>query len=244
MIDTSRFPANPVDMYNRYGFAVLRVLDGSQVCILEKFAKAWVYQLLAKWTVGKEDVLPLETYHIWAKSLQIEHDNILCAKNRHMCPDLEVEKVLLNSKVESFLHKIGLEHYEIWDEGLGWLAFRFIRPGAGDGYPLSQKAWGIAKNVVSCWVPIIGYSPNETLTLVPGSHLKHYEKYLPTNDKFTKGEYRLANTPADLESHNPKLEKGQVIFYHPKILHSEDVVASSVTRLSLEFRFNPLTSTV
>ena len=243
VVNTTRFTSNPVDMYNRYGFAVISILDESQVCMLEKFAKAWVYRLLAKWTVGKEDSLPLETYHIWSESLHVDHDNIFCAKNRHICGDSEIEKVLLNDKVKSFLGQIGLERYEIWDEGLGWLAFRFIRPGVGDSYPLSRKTWGIAKNVVSCWVPIIGYEPSETLTLVPGSHLKEYEKYLPSNDKFTKGEYRLANPPADLESYNPKLERGQVIFYHPKTLHSEDVIVSSVTRLSLEYRLNPLTST-
>jgi hypothetical protein len=81
-----------------------------------------------------------------------------------MCGDSEIEKVLLNNKVKGFLYKIGLQRYEIWDEGLGWLAFRFIRPGVGDGYPLSRKAWGPAKNVVSCWVPIIGYEPMKNIS--------------------------------------------------------------------------------
>ncbi len=110
----------------------------------------------------------------------------------------------------------------------------------GDGYPLSRKEWGIATNVVSCWVPIIGYSPNETLALVPGSHLKDYEKRLPTDGKFRKGEYRLSEEYNNLELYRPKLERGEVIIYHPKTLHSEDVVASNITRLNLEFRIDPI----
>ena len=42
--------------------------------------------------------------------------------------------------------------FTFWDEGLGWLAFRLVRPGFGDGYPLSKKEWGIAKDVISCWI--------------------------------------------------------------------------------------------
>ena len=161
-----------------------------------------------------------------------------------MNPDIAVEKALLNDKLKGFLGQVGLAQYKIWDEGLGWLAFRFIRPGAGDGYPLSRKEWGIAKNVVSCWVPIIGYSPSETLTLVPGSHLKDYEKYLPADDKFCKGEYRLANTYTDLELYRPRLERGEVVIYHPKTLHSEDVIDSDITRLNLEFRIDPIKAPV
>ena len=240
MNDDARFPSNAVDMYNRCGFAILQLFDESQVRLLEKFAKDWLYRLLAEWTAGKEDLLPLETYHIWSKSLPIDHGNIFRNMNRHTTPGLELENALINDRLRSFLSRIGVKDYKMWEEDIGWLCFRFIRPGAGDGYPMSRKDWGEAKDVVSMWVPIIGYSPRETLALVPGSHLKEYEKYLPTNDKFCKSEYRLAPIYTDLEVYRPKLERGQAIIYHPKTLHTEDVVASDVTRLNLEFRFNPM----
>lgn len=240
MITTTRFSSNPVDMYNQYGFAVVKIFNEDQVQLLDKFARDWIYRLLAQWTSGKEDSLPLETYHVWSKSLPIDHGSVFCAQNRHTCPDRGVEKALINDRLKSFLSQIGLKKHKIWDEGLGWLAFRFIRPGVGDGYPLSRKDWGIASHVVSCWVPIIGYSSIETLTLVPCSHLREYEKYLPTDGKFRKDEYRLALTYTDLELYRPNLERGEVIIYHPKTLHSEDVIDSKITRLSLEFRIDPL----
>ena len=236
----TRFPSDPIEVYNRYGFAILKVFDEQQVDILDAFARAWIYRLLAKWTAGKDDQLPLETYHIWPSSLKIDHGNVFRAPNRHTSPESEIERILINDRVRGFVRDIGIERYSIWDEGLGWLAFRFIRPGVGDGYPFSRKEWGIAKNVVSCWIPIIGYEPTETLTLVPGSHLKEYERHLPTESKFAKDEYRLANAPSASEVYNPQLKKGEVIFFHPRTLHSEDVIASSVTRLSLEFRLDPV----
>jgi len=235
-----QFPSDPIESYNRYGFAILKVFDGQQVDILDAFARAWIHRLLAKWTAGKEDQLPLETYHIWSGSLKIDHGSVFCAPNRHVSPEPEIESILINDRVRGFMQGVGIEHYNIWDEGLGWLAFRFIRPGAGDGYPFSRKEWGIAKNVVSCWIPIIGYEPTETLTLVPGSHLKEYERYLPTDSKFRKDEYRLANPPPASDIYNPHLRKGDVVFFHPRTIHSEEVVAGNVTRISLEFRIDPI----
>lgn len=234
----SRFPSDPVEMYRRVGFAVVSLFDEEQVQLLQEFAKGWVYRLFASWTAGKERLLPLEEYHRWSGALGIPHDELLRAANRHRCPGPEVEQVLINERLKRFLQNIGLEQYEIWDEGLGWLGFRLIRPGAGDGYPFTRKAWGIAKRVVSCWVPIIGSNPSETLTLAPGSHLKEYEAYLPAQSKFAK-EYRLARIPEDFERYNPSLKRGEAIIFHPLTLHSEEVLESQITRLSLEFRLNP-----
>jgi len=240
MLDKSKFPCkDEIEMYQRYGFAVVKVFTLKEVQILEQFAKQWLYRLLHKWTSGQEDSLPLENYHVWSKTVGVDHGSIFGSKNRYLYPEKELKDILFNDAVKNFLRDIGVEHYEIWDDGWGYLGFRFIRPGVGDGYPLSCKNWGVAKGVVSCWLPIIGRSPRETLNLVPGSHLKEYENYLPQDGKFTKNEFRLSKKYTDIEVFNPTLEQGEVIFYHPKMLHSEDVVNSNITRLNLEFRVMP-----
>jgi len=240
MLNKDKFSCdNEIDRYKIYGFAVPKVFSEKEFRILEHFAKQWLYRLLAKWTSGKENALPLEKYHIWSKEVNVDHGSIFGAKNRYLYPDKQLENILFNDPIKEFLKQIGVKQFKIWDDGWGWLGFRFIRPGVGDGYPLSRKDWGIAKGAVSCWLPIIGFSPNETLNIVPGSHLKEYEKYLPENSKFTKGEYRLADTQKDIEIYRPALKTGDVIFYHPKTLHSENVVNSDITRLNLEFRIIP-----
>lgn len=239
MIDKKLFPCNDeIDMYQRYGFTIMQLYSKEESRIIERFAKQWLYRLLTKWTAGKENSLLLRNYHIWSKPLNVDHAGIFAAKNRYLYPDNELENILINPKVKKFLKDIGMDKYKIWDDGWGWLGFRFVRPGARDGYPLSRKDWGIAKGAVSCWLPIIGFRSSETLNLVPGSHLKEYENYLPENDKFTKGEYRLKNAH-DLQIYNPSLEAGEAILYHSKTLHSEDVANSDITRLNLEFRFVP-----
>jgi hypothetical protein len=227
------------EKYHRDGYAIFRIFRDDQVDILEKFARKWIYSLLSKWTDGKEEKFPLETYHIWSESLSIDHGNIFRAQNRHTTPGETISQILLNNHLKDFIKHIGYHDYKFWDEGLGMLAFRFIRPGRGDGYTMTRKEWGIAKKVMSCWIPIIGYTSKETIALVPGSHLKEYEKYLPADSKFRKDEYRLAEKYNDLKLYRPNLKRGEVILYHPKTLHSEDVKESNITRLNLEFRIDP-----
>lgn len=226
--------------YHQLGFMVVSAFTTSEVKVIESFVKSWVYNLLDPWIKGKRTSFPLETYHVWSETLQVDHAGVLKASNRHTSPPKEVRQALWNKKVQSIISELIGNHFELWDEGLGWLGFRLIRPNKGDGYPMSRKAWGAATNVVSCWIPVIGFSPTQTLTLVPGSHLKEYKKYLPHNTQFCPGEYRLDYSYHTIESYRPSLNAGEAILFHPMTLHSEEMGSGSMTRLSLEFRVKPV----
>lgn len=230
-------PTDPLKSFKEFGFAVLQIYEEEQTQIMEKFAKNWVRELMP--AKIKDENLNLEDYHRWPPNLGLDHKNIFCASRRHTSPAKDLEDILINKRLKEFLSNIGVDKFRIWNEGLGWLAFRFIRPGVGDGYPFTRKEWGVAKTVISAWLPVIGYSSSETLAILPGSHLKEYAKYLPTDHQFTKNEYRLAYSPSVAEIFRPNLKRGEVIFYHPRTIHSEEVKESPLTRLNLEFRIEP-----
>ena len=232
-----------VSQYERDGFAVLRVFTDEQIALVEQYGREWLRRLIrsAAPTSASVDHLPLETYHLWWQREGIVHASLFRAANRYVVPQGALKDALLNDRIWQFLHRVHEGKLEAWaDPGLGWLGFRFVRPGMNDGYPTSCKAWGAAARVISCWLPIIGHSQNETIALVSGSHRKEYDRYLPENQKFTAGEYRLANPPADLIYVRPELKRGDIIFFHPRTLHTEDVEKSPITRLNLEYRFNPV----
>ncbi|MBX7136860.1 MAG: phytanoyl-CoA dioxygenase family protein [Oligoflexia bacterium] len=227
------------DQFERFGFAVLDLYSPAETTRIETFAREWLYTLLAPWVGTNHAAFPLEKYHEWWQAAGVQHADIFKAASRHRSPSPELARTIVNDKLGAFLSDIGVSEHRLWDEGLGWLAFRFIRPGHGDGYPMSCKAWGPAKSVLSCWIPVIGRSSRETLLLVPGSHKQEYERYLPEHSKFTKDEYRLATPIEPSQMLRPDLEKGQIIIYHPRTLHSEDVDSSPITRLNLELRILP-----
>ena len=232
-------PLDLVHLYGRDGYVVVKVFDEKEEKVIKNFAIDWVEDLIRQCiNNGSELIDHLAQYHTWVDKFPIEHGKLFKAANRHRKPVGEVRECLLNDKVWTVLSKISPIPCSIWDEGLGWVGFRLIRPGMGDGYPASRKEWGPAKNVISCWIPIIGHSENETLALMPGSHLREFEKYLPSESKFCNDEFRLANMPNDMAFIRLRLGKGEAIFYHPRLIHTEDVESSDVTRLNLELRFS------
>jgi ectoine hydroxylase-related dioxygenase (phytanoyl-CoA dioxygenase family) len=109
----------------------------------------------------------------------------------------------------------------------------------GDGYPYSRKNWGPAKNTVSFWIPIIGFSSDKVISFLPGSHLQDYEKYLPRDSKHMAGEYRIKRSISENEVVRPNLSKGSTIIFNPDTIHSEEIPAGSITRFSIEFRILP-----
>lgn len=223
--------------YKESGYEIFTLLDEGGFHALVEYSKTWVYSLIKTQYAGIcFRNLPLEFYHLWPQELKSAHNSIFSAKNRHQLPTQDISSLIQNQELNSVLKRIGIENYKLWDEGLGWLAFRFIRPGCEDGYPTSRKAWGPAKSVISVYLPIIGFAPEQTIALVHGSHLKDYPPILQRDSKFCRDEYRLDPNYEDVEYVRPALKPGQALIFHPNTLHSEDIEFGTQTRLSLEFR--------
>lgn len=225
--------------YKNNGYVVLSVFSPSEYEAIKDFSKKWVRSVIKSGADNNPEIdrAPLQDYHHWWKRLGVVHEGLFAAKNRYIEPPDEIKAILINSRISEFIKKL-TKDISLWaDPGLGWFGFRMIRPGHGDGYPTSCKNWGAAAGVISVWLPIVGFTENETLALVKGSHKKEYKKYLPEGSKFTAGEFRLAPSEEPLIYTRPNLKEGEIILYQSGTLHTEDVVDSNITRINLEYRF-------
>jgi len=228
--------------YKKNGFTTIPVFNKDETLFLENYAQDWLYGLIEKQSskIVDRKRYPLDQYHTWWEEYGVDHNELFRAANRYVTPKGELKNILLSEKIYQFLRAVQKDDLELWaDPGLGWFGFRMVRPGMNDGYPASCKNWGAAAGVISIWLPIKGLSSNETLALVPGSHLRKYKKYLPDNSKFTIGEFRLAPTES-VAFTRPELNPGEIIFYDSGTLHTENVTDSQITRLNLEYRFMPV----
>lgn len=230
-----------ISLYNKDGYCVLNVFKENEFLELQNFTNNWIKKVISTKSGFNVDARSLSDYHKWGVELGIKHEGLFSANNRYIDPPESIIKILHNERITLFLSKLHGGGYKQWaDPGLGWFGYRLIRPGMGDGYPTSCKNWGAAAGVISLWVPIIGFSQHETLSFVPGSHLKNYKNYLPEDSKFTKGELRLKDYIDPKNYSRIELHEGEAIIYHPALLHTENVESGDSTRINLEYRFMPL----
>ena len=230
-----------IEDYTNHGYCIIKIFDEEECLFLEEYTQDWIYKLIEESCSKNLDrkKYPLSQYHEWWEKCGVNHGELCRATNRYISPDGKLKEIILNKKIFSFLESIEKNKITLWaDPGLGWFGFRMIRPGMNDGYPPSCKNWGAAAGVISIWLPIIGLTSHETLAVVKGSHLQKYERYLPVNSKFTSGEFRLASHESVVFT-RPELKRGEIIFYHPGLLHTENISDGSTTRVNLEYRFMP-----
>lgn len=222
--------------YQQHGFEILDLFSAEQFALLRSYGLDVISKLFEPYISETLSERKIEHYHMWWKEKNIPHAAMMSAANRHLSPEDPIKGNILNANILNLLERLLGSKYKIWDEGLGWLGFRLIRPGYDDGYPFSCKNWGPAKNVISVWIPLFGFEQEMMLNLIPGSHQREYERVLPQNSRFTKDEYRLKITPPLDSSLRPKLNPGQAVIFHPKTIHEEKCGNGGVTRFSFEFR--------
>ena len=225
--------------YNASGFEIFDHTSLNSHEQLKAFSIDWVCSLFAAKGLELKDALSIESYHLNNESNEKIHSDVLRAKNRHQIPPNQINDLLINTILKNAINKQGILDYTLWDEGLGWLAFRLIRPGFNDGYPFSKKDWGPGKGAVSIWIPILGFDPDQIIAFIPGSNMREYEKFLPESSKFTPDEFRLKDEISESDIYRPQLRPGQALIFSPKTIHSENVTKGNKTRLSLEFRIIP-----
>lgn len=222
------------------GYEVVNLLNKTEFELVKNYSLEMLSTLFKKYSTFDLSEARILEYHRWCVTENVPHSSLLKASNRHTTPPEQIKTALINDCLISFLSKVGIHRFRVWDEGLGWLGFRLIRPAFGDGYPFSCKNWGPAKNVISIWLPILGFSTELMLNLIPRSHQKEYSKYLPEESQFAANECRLNYQPAPEETLRPVTQRGQAVIFHPKTMHSEEVTQGESTRFSLEFRIEPL----
>ncbi len=218
--------------YNKNGFIIENCYNEKNFLKIKMFVCEKIYNILQV----RND---LKKYHLLPKSIQSKHSINFSSKNRFFNPPASIKKIILNKKTKKLI-KFIIGKNRLWKDKNGSISFRIVRPGLKDGYPYSRKEWGPAKKVLSIWMPIIGNSKNETLKILPKSHLKEYKKYLPKQNKFQKEEFRLAEKINEKKFKRFYIKYGSILFYHPKLIHSENVEQSKITRINLEFRMNPI----
>lgn len=224
------------------GIAATKLVSVPDFLALRKFTRDWIQKAIQSvCTEHRLGKFPskLSTYHKWSDKVAAPHGEIFRAAARFVVPPQAISQVLLGKRFNNIIGNLGINEWELVDEGYGWLGYRIVRPGYGDGYPLSCKDWGASSGVVSFWIPMFGFGKTYALHYVTGSHLMQYKSYLPADSKFTKGEYRL-DPLEEVKVESRFVAPSHSLIYSSSLLHTENIESGRKTRINLEFRIKPL----
>ena len=121
---------------------------------------------------------------------------------------------------------------------------RIARPGIYQdvgGVHLDKHVGGnknvAENNLLTLWLPIVGFDERYTLRIAPGSHKSvHPDEFIIKNKSYISMTYEKSYID-NFNFIRPKLKVGQGIIFDPNLLHGASYNFGVDTRVSLEFRF-------
>lgn len=183
------------------------------------------------------------------------HKKIVTPKKRYLkFNNNQIKTIKNNSKINNILKNFwGHNNYKI-----NWIASTLQHPTIKNAYgyrlarPFNKFKKDVSgshidlhygaeirsnlKNLLTIWCPIEGFSNKQTLRFAPRSHLVNH----PT-DEFVNQKTFI--TPIFSEKYSkkfkfirPTLKKGEVIIFHPNLLHGGSINYGKNLRISLDFR--------
>lgn len=229
------------DVFDDRGYVLIKdFFSSDEKQLLLNFTTEWLGENIRAASSDEtyDGKIDFKSYH---NIPNIDHNRVAAAKYRYIVPNERVIKILEKPDLMKVIKELSdrCELIRWQDPGFGWLGYRIIRPNCNDGYPPSCKDWGAATGVYSLWVPIAGCTSYSSIRFLPGSHKKQYSSYLPDETQFTKGERRLEEDIPESSFVRHACTLGDLIVYHPSVIHSEDSSDKEFTRVNLEYRYRP-----
>lgn len=240
------------------GYCIVDILTTTQMDTIEARIRSRILEAVPK---AIQDSLPgdwnLESYHELIGHDQTVHKDVANIGHRFITlPDDVVDALKTPPVSEIMQHYWGHEDTLIThrrgdpDEPLSAdnaCGFRVARPGLNDAVGVHvdryygsvselTKVSAISPNVLTAWIPVIGFDERYSLRMAPRSHLIDH----PSDAFSQKDGYVTHTCNEDYENQfeyvRPTLKRGQAIVFHPNLLHGRSLNLGDRTRISLEPR--------
>ncbi len=242
-----------VSKYLNEGYCVSGLFSNYQIESLKKTLFKKLKKLDHKDVFKNTKIKNLSNYHLLNIS-EKDHKKILKTSTRFIKLDNKVQTFILKN---SLLNKLMMKTWGHNKSIINWVGslknkdikknvvgFRISRPSDvikkdATGVHIDLHVGGKIcsdKNVlITIWVPLIGFGKNYSLNISPKSHLKSHEvsnfiKSKTVTNVFSEKYYK------NNKFFRPTLKKGQVIIFHPNLLHGNSFNNGKKTRFSLEIR--------
>ena len=180
------------------------------------------------------------------------HKNFANPANRYFKLNGETIRKIKNNKYISYLVN------KSWDQNSfniklyfkkkiknNYAAFRLARPykiykddvgGAHLDLHFNNKIYSNHKILYTFWTPVVGFSKKYTLRIAPKSHKKkHNTKNIVVQKKYVSKIFKSSYLKK-FKFKRINMKEGEILIFHPNLLHGASKNLGNQTRASLDFR--------
>lgn len=235
---------NTLPLLHEEGWEKVQLVDGDIFSDLKEKVSNYIQSKAKTYQpINKEFVL--EDYHKHVKNDEIHYAISTWALSTNV---IEPFYSSIKEKMQDIL-ACKLDSKEIIHNGTKgkFMGFRIVRPEKQDHNPYHRDAWlPYWRNTLNIWIPICGFEPTNTLSLIPKSHIIDDSDIVKTKigANINGKKYHVPAAVAlktDFETIRPKLIKGEGLLFSPYLLHGNGInILKDTTRVSIELRLSAI----
>lgn len=237
------------DDINSKGFSIIKLFSKND--INNFFKEKIIENLNSRYLINhKFNKKNISNYHNIVKDEKI-HKKLISPAKRQVDLDHIIKKLNKNSKITNLVkNQWGGKHYEVrlyFKNKIkkNFAAFRLARPfkkfkddvgGAHLDLHFNNKIYTNHNILFTIWIPIIGFNKKYTLRLSPHSHKKQHKiENMEKQKKYISKVYKNSYLKK-FKFKRFNMKKGEVIIFHPNLLHGHSKNHGNLTRASLDLR--------
>lgn len=231
---------------NKDGFVIEKIFN---TITLEIFKKKLIKNLrksAKKYSISSiKNIQNLEEYfHLVSRK---EHETLMNRETRTIKFKKSEVKLILNQRIKDLLSFYSDKEYFILRSNDKFsyrgkdfknrAGFRIVEPNSNNVAGYHSDHYNLQNFKFTMWIPLIGFNKKYSLQLIIGSHFyKHSKKQIIKNKvgsaKLFSKEY-LKNFSRPFR---PNLKPGEVILFHPYLIHGNAKNLGNKIRASLEVK--------
>lgn len=239
-----------LDFFLKNGYSVIKLFSNEDIKILLNSTNQRLNKILGK----KLNIDNLKNYHKHDVS-DIDHNIMMNPHSRYIRFDKNIiNKIKKNKELTKILNGFWDNNkFEIiWGSSTLYnktlknaSGFRVARPkkkhtkdvaGVHIDLHFGGEIRKSKKAMLTVWTPLIGFSDKYSLRLAPKSHNTNWPSSSISKQKKYITPVFKKNYKFPFKFIRPNLKKGEVIIFHPNLLHGGSSNIGNVSRVSLDFR--------
>ncbi len=237
---------NILEEFNKNGYAIVKVFDKNTI---NKYKKKVLRNL--KKSADKKSISSLKSLskleNYFNHVSDEDHEKLMDRETRTIKIDDKDAKIIMLNKFEKIFSYFSDKEYKIfrsnnvysWTDGdvSNFAGFRIVKPKSKKVAGYHSDHYNLKNFRFTAWVPLVGFNKKYSLKLIPGSHLiKHGREATTINNVGTATLIKNKYVNKFKKPIRPNLKPGEVILFHPYLIHGNSINLGSTLRVSFEIR--------